>query len=125
MQYLFKSAAAVLAGLLLTTAVQAGRGGHGGQGRFHGGHGHFHGGHGCFQGRHFAARWRGGFSHRWWNRRFNRWMYFNPGWGGWYWSDGDMTDWTPVDTDCAPPVPDVTTPVETVPPDDTPPPRPG
>jgi hypothetical protein len=136
MRYLIKIAAAVLVGLLLTSVVQAGRGGGGGHGGGHGGHGggyfrggvgrfqgggNFRGGVGRFQGRSFAARWRGGFSHRWWDRRFNRWMYFNPGWGGWYWSDGDMTTWNPVDADYAPPEPDETTPFETVPPDNTPP----
>ncbi len=50
-------------------------------------------------------------------------MYWNPGWGGWYWYAPGTTDWVAVEADDAPEEPDDNTPAETVPPpDDTPPP---
>jgi hypothetical protein len=71
------------------------------------GHRHGHGGHGIHGRGHI--RHHGLFSHRHWDRRFHRWMYFYPGYNRWYvqrWYVQCGNVWVPVAVDEAPGIPD-------------------
>jgi hypothetical protein len=89
-----KSLAAIMLGLIATSMAQA---------RGHGGHS---GGHharvaarvGVARvGVHRDLRWHGQFSHRRWDTRYGRWVYWNPGFRRWYWWSPVVTEYVPVD----------------------------
>jgi hypothetical protein len=63
----------------------------------------------------YAVRWHGAYSHRWWDRRFNRWLYFNPVYRGWYSYVPATSQWVVVN-DGVPAEPAEDTPVEVIPP---------
>jgi hypothetical protein len=86
----------------LNSAAQA-HGGHGGHG--HVGHGHYgHYGHGHFgHYGHYHLRHFGQYSHRHWDGRYNRWMYFHPGYHRWYYQAG--ANWAQVPMNESPAIP--------------------
>jgi hypothetical protein len=108
MHWSLKIASAVLLGFALLTgaAADAHAGRPGGSGHagsrppsgHAGGRHHGHGGH-----RRHHIRHHGRFSHRHWDRRFHRWMYFDPGYNRWYVRYG--AEWLPVPVEDAPGIP--------------------
>jgi hypothetical protein len=117
MNRIVKTAIVAVLGLTLTaTAQAAGRVGHVG----HVGHVR-HVSHVGYRGvvargrLNYAVRWHGAYSHRWWDRRFNRWLYFNPAYRCWYSYVPATSQWVVVN-DGVPAEPTEDTPVEVIPP---------
>jgi hypothetical protein len=110
MKWIFQSFATMAVGLILVgaasaagrghVAVSGGRSWHG-NGAWHRPGGAVRVGAGYRAGTHL--RYYDHFSHRHWDGRYRRWLYFNPAYRHWYWWSPGATAWVPTDADDAVP----------------------
>jgi hypothetical protein len=103
MSWFFKVLTAVVLGLVLCSASEAGRGGQraSGQrgGRHYSGQRGYHGQRSVRRSYRRAYRYYGRFSRRHWDRHFGRWAYFSPAYSSWYYWSPVSAAWVGCDVD--------------------------